>query len=515
MHQAEAVAIVRLAVLRRARGELPGIPAAKSIRLSSDGSVTVGEPIPVGSDLERAGALLEALLTQAAPYLSSPSALRLILGRAYARDAAAFGSLGEFADALTPFGASDPAAVVRDLVARCPTSSSQEPEPVHQLPSAPSAQPVTLRPAPDRRRRSVTADVSDYEPPNRLLWIAAAASGVVFVVLLGSQWMTRQQPEQGFASRAVSTSPAPPSTAETVAPPSAADPTQSEVAQPSAAISAPVKALALPRLRETPTSRAETADTGGAFSPAFATVASAMFLGTTAEAAGPVVPLDARDDGRVLRIVNVRGDRGSNFHPRPSPDGRLIAFDSDRDGERGIYVANADGSAVRRISGDGFAAIPSWSPDGGRIAFARAEPGRPRVWNLWIVDVTTGESVRVTNHSVGQPWGAAWFPDGTRIAYSHEERLIVQPLDGGEVKTFNSPIRGRFVRTPAVSPDGTKIMFHVHRDGAWMLDLADDSMRRILDDPSVEEFTWSPDGRRVAYHSRRSGEWGVWMMAPR
>lgn len=116
---------------------------------------------------------------------------------------------------------------------------------------------------------------------------------------------------------------------------------------------------------------------------------------------------------------------------------------------------------------------------------------------------------------MGQPWGAAWFPDGERIAYSNETRLIVQSLDGGAVRAFNTPVRGRLVRTPAVSPDGKQIIFQVRRDGAWMLDLTTDTMRRVLEDPSAEEFTWSPDGRRVAYHSRRSGQWGVWMMSPR
>ena len=122
---------------------------------------------------------------------------------------------------------------------------------------------------------------------------------------------------------------------------------------------------------------------------------------------------------------------------------------------------------------------------------------------------------RVTRHPVGQPWGAAWFPDGDRIAYSHEDRLIIRTLQGKELRVFKSPVRGRLVRTPAVSPDGKRIIFQVRRDGAWILDLATGFMSRVLEDPSAEEFTWSPDGKRIAYHSRRSGAWGVWTMAPR
>jgi Tol biopolymer transport system component len=59
------------------------------------------------------------------------------------------------------------------------------------------------------------------------------------------------------------------------------------------------------------------------------------------------------------------------------------------------------------------------------------------------------------------------------------------------------------------------MIFHVERDGAWLLELADGSMRRVLEDPTAEEYAWSPDGSRFAYHSRRSSTWGVWMMAPR
>ena len=110
-------------------------------------------------------------------------------------------------------------------------------------------------------------------------------------------------------------------------------------------------------------------------------------------------------------------------------------------------------------------------------------------------------------------WGGAWFPTGRRIAYSHEDRLVVRDLGTGRETVYPSPVKGRLVRTPAVAPDGRWIMFQVHRDGAWLLDVETGTRQKVLADPSAEEFTWAPDGRRVAFHSRRSGGWGLWMMA--
>ena len=105
-----------------------------------------------------------------------------------------------------------------------------------------------------------------------------------------------------------------------------------------------------------------------------------------------------------------------------------------------------------------------------------------------------------------------WFPDGRRLAYGHEGELVVIDLETGARQTFPTPIDGRVVRSPAVSPDGRRIIFQVDRDGAWLLDVRNGSMRRVIDDPAAEEYAWSPDGRRVAFHSHRAGGWGVWVM---
>ena len=259
--------------------------------------------------------------------------------------------------------------------------------------------------------------------------------------------------------------------------------------------------------------RAETSDVDGfGYSPAFESPGSAVF-------ASPVQAAtrggDADPAGLNLRITRVVDDKSKNYHARPSPDGKRVAFDSDRDGERGVFVADADGRNLRRVSGEGFAAVPSWSPDGRQLAFARAEPDHPDVWNLWLLNVDSGDVRRLTANSSGQPWGASWFPDGQRVAYSHSNSIVVVDVASGRQTPYLSPEAKRVPRSPAVSPDGRWVIFQLAGDGGWLLDLTDRSSQRVLSDPTAEDFTWSPDGSRVAYYSRRDAAWNVWVMATR
>jgi TolB protein len=249
------------------------------------------------------------------------------------------------------------------------------------------------------------------------------------------------------------------------------------------------------------------------FSPSFAADGSAVFFDEQNEAGASALK-EARTSsaGRAVQVLSVVADGARNYHPRLSPDGSQVAFDSDRDGVRGVYISDRAGRNIRRVSGAGYAAVPSWSPDGSRLAFVKAEPDKPRVWNIWILTLATGEATRITSYRYGQPWGASWLPDGRRICYSHEDRLIVLDLDTGESQTYTSPRKGALLRTPAVSPDGRRVIFQLHGDGAWMLDLANGKMQKVLDDPTAEEFAWSPDGRRVAFHSRRDKQWGIWVL---
>jgi Tol biopolymer transport system component len=382
----------------------------------------------------------------------------------------------------------------------------------------PAEQPVeALVPAPEPEPPVVIdAEVAPADAPPRhwrRLWVgslvASALIGAALAPIVRDHaFKQAAQPETAPTALSAPAAPAEPGPAS-VAPPSAAAPAHLDAtrvdtaAHPSGAGAADAGALEPAHALAEPAS----------FSPSFSNTGTAMFFHENEDGGGTaLVRADTSSRGEILKITRIVDDSAQNFHVRPSPDGAHIAFDSDREGMRAVFVADANGHNVRRVSGEGFAAVPSWSPDGAQLAFVKAEADDPRVWNLWTADLGSGELKRVTSYKVGQPWGGSWFPDGSRLAYSHETELVVLNLETGARRVYQTPIKGRLVRTPAVSPDGRRIIFQVYHDGAWLLDLRNGSMRRVLDDPTAEEYTWSPDGHRVAFHSRKAGGWGVWVM---
>ena len=98
-----------------------------------------------------------------------------------------------------------------------------------------------------------------------------------------------------------------------------------------------------------------------------------------------------------------------------SPDGKQIAFLSDRDGEEEIYLVPQDGSSPPEQLTDGGHAMRyrlRWSPDGGRIAFSDKDG------QIYVVNVTTREIVQVANERHGQVNDYEWSPHGGYLAFT-------------------------------------------------------------------------------------------------
>ena len=153
-------------------------------------------------------------------------------------------------------------------------------------------------------------------------------------------------------------------------------------------------------------------------------------------------------------IYSTRDDSSPEF----SPDGKRIAFMSNRSGDLEIWVCDSDGSnPVQLTSFRGpNVSTPRWSPDGGRIVFDSDAEGKQ--YDIWVINAGGGKPKRMTTDPAndGNP---SWSRDGRWIYFDSfrtgEQQVWKIPADGGE--TIQVTWDGGFA--PLESPDG-KFLYH-------------------------------------------------------
>ncbi len=205
--------------------------------------------------------------------------------------------------------------------------------------------------------------------------------------------------------------------------------------------------------------------------------------------------------------------------PGWSPDGRLLAFESFRDGFSEAYKMGADGSNPVRLttSGNNEDRSTSWSPDGTRIAFHSTRDTVPvgspvgsSAFELYVMNADGSNQVRLTDN-LAQDTFPAWSPDGSKLAFLSNrdgdfEIYTMKPDGSNVVRLTDSPGEDAH---PSWSPDGAQITFHSRRDsppGGTALEIyrmnADGSNpTRVTTGDGFKYFPiWSPDGTRIAFN---------------
>jgi Tol biopolymer transport system component len=118
-------------------------------------------------------------------------------------------------------------------------------------------------------------------------------------------------------------------------------------------------------------------------------------------------------------VVRADGSGLRNLTPKPvayahlawSPNGRKLAFVSDRDGNSEVYVMNADGSGQRNLTRHpAFDAEPAWSPDGRSIAFRSTRDGNPEIY---VMNADGSGQRNLTRSPASEGW-FAWSPGQRR-----------------------------------------------------------------------------------------------------
>lgn len=236
---------------------------------------------------------------------------------------------------------------------------------------------------------------------------------------------------------------------------------------------------------------------------------------------------------------NLTQSSADELDPAWSPDGRQLAFSADTDGDLQpeLYVMNANGSGLRRVSsGSTGYRSPGWSQDGewlvfvlgfGQIYHMDAAGGSEQrlgqgflpslsadgEWllysaestsildaDIYMAHVTTRAVINLTNNTANE-WGARWSPDGAQIAFSSlrggRTRVYVINADGSALHAVTDT--GANDIDPAWSPDGLRLTFAAEIDGTKQLYVvgADGSnQRRVTDGTSNHQSpAWRPAPR--------------------
>jgi serine/threonine protein kinase/Tol biopolymer transport system component len=206
------------------------------------------------------------------------------------------------------------------------------------------------------------------------------------------------------------------------------------------------------------------------------------------------------------KTINLtEGSREDDTEATFSPDGTRIAFRSGRNGG-GIFLMSETGESVKQLTNFGY--NPAWSPDGKEIACAEDDVVLPGVRakipsRMWVVNVATGESRLISEGDAVTP---SWSPNGKRIIYGATGLWTMRP-DGSDVKPlFKNRTHGLFGKW---SPDGKYLYYINSRNRVpylWRVAI-DEATADILGEPEliptpasfIYQLSFSKDGKRLAF----------------
>lgn len=222
--------------------------------------------------------------------------------------------------------------------------------------------------------------------------------------------------------------------------------------------------------------------------------------------------------GEATAITQTSGP-ALNFHPAISPDGKQIAFTSDRNGQLNLWVMDADGGHPRLVHGDPDTRYiqPAWDPDGKSVVAVRLFRTPGRSWHrqnrtLYRLSLGGGEPEKLVDEHLTQPDSPSFSPDGKylyyHVSYSIAEGLGM--LTAGHRILRREAATGRFENVRLSGPaEPTPDFRAALNSGGYATSVGDE--------PAVTTPKVSPDGKWLAFSKElpdQTFEWRGHAMRP-
>lgn len=231
-----------------------------------------------------------------------------------------------------------------------------------------------------------------------------------------------------------------------------------------------------------------------------------------------------RGDRRDLWVIDYDGEnltrltanRTLNLCPSWSPDGGRIAFTSYSAGQQGVYLLDTATGKVRLVTATpGLNLGPAWRPAGDELLMSLSKDGNPEIYR---VDLA-GRSLRRLTVSPAIEISPDWSPNGRDIVFTSDRTGSPQlyVMDGDGAGRNRLTFEGDYNDSGMWSPNGEQIVY-VTRTGTrtfLVLIAASGENRRLLTDDGwrhAEDPSWAPDGRHVVFASDRSGASKLYVM---
>ncbi|HKX84425.1 MAG TPA: LpqB family beta-propeller domain-containing protein [Pyrinomonadaceae bacterium] len=208
-------------------------------------------------------------------------------------------------------------------------------------------------------------------------------------------------------------------------------------------------------------------------------------------------------------LVRLTNNAAIDASPAISPDGRKIAFTSDRDGNYEIYVMNVDGTNQVRLTTNAAAdSGPSWNADGSKIAFTSTRDNNNEIY---VINADGTNPVNLTNSPTIQETQPSFSKDGAKVVFLSDAQIWVMDANGSNrIQLTNETVP--LTVNPTFSPDGTKIAFRKVRDVHVMNPDGTNQVNITNSGTLDNEPSYSPDGTKIAFKSYRNSNFEIYTM---